>query len=153
MFARSISQSVALLALVACGLSGCSTITTFRDDTPQAAPPSGSVAQCTIDLRPRSGKPKVSNYTLEEQATVSQVLTKSGASKRYSNYEVELYRQTPQGQWHKMAVEVDGRGRVGPMHDYHIRPGDRLVVREDSSDPLENMLNTASSGLIGSKRK
>lgn len=137
--------AVALLAPV-----GCSTMRPSAESDAQAHAAAGSVPQCTIDVRAAGKSPQVGTVDIGEDATVQQVLDKSRVMKKFTRMKLELYRKLPSGDWHKMVVEYDRSSKkVDAMHDYHVRPGDRLVVMEDTSDIFDDMMNS-TLGPLGS---
>lgn len=127
-------------------VTGCATLKGDQAKLEEGLPSS----QCVVELKPVSGKSKVGQVAIGDDATVQQVLHTSGADRKYSRVKLDLYRQLPTGEWHKMPVEYDvGKKRIDPLHDYHVQPGDRLIVSEDASDGLDDMLRD-KVGMFGS---
>jgi hypothetical protein len=120
--------------------SGCSAMKWGADkEVADKGPPPGT---CTVDFRPAKKSPQVGNVEITSDATVQQVLDRSKAFGKFSRMKVELFRQLPNGAWHRMVVEHDrGTKKVDPMHDYHVRPGDRVVITEDTTDVIDDMLS------------
>jgi hypothetical protein len=113
----------------------------------QSSPAPG---QCSVELKAAGGATKVGHLDLAPDATVQSVLEKTKANSKYSRATVELYRKLPSGEWHKMPVEYDsGAKKVDPLHDYHVQPGDRVVVSEDTTSGLEDLF-TEQKGTFGS---
>lgn len=135
--------------LLACfGLCGCTMISASARKEAVATQPTAT--QCTVDFRASKRPPEVSHVDIPADATVQHVLNKSGAFRRFARLKIDLYRQTPQGAWHRMEVEYDrGSKTVETMHDYHMRPGDRLVVAEDTTDGLDDVMKSAAGPLGG----
>lgn len=76
---------------------------------------------------------------------VQQLMDKTGAFRKFSRSEVELQRKTPQGRQTKMSVSYDrGNRRIEPQCDYQVLPGDVLVVTEDPTNLLDDMLGKVS---------
>jgi hypothetical protein len=49
-----------------------------------------------------------------------------------------------------MSVEYDpGQRQVDPLHDYHVQPGDRVVVTEDTTSGIEDLMKD-QKGTFGS---
>lgn len=114
---------------------------------PQTSPAPG---QCSVELKSASGKVEVGHLDLAADATVQSVLEKTKANRKYSRATVELQRKLPSGEWHKMSVEYDpGTKRVDPLHDYHVQPGDRVVVKEDTTSGIEDLMKD-QKGAFGS---
>jgi hypothetical protein len=133
-----------LIAAAFC-LSGCAMFN--GGQKPQTGPAPG---QCSVELKSASGKTEVGHLDLAADATVQSVLEKTKANRKYSRATVDLQRRLPSGEWHKMGVEYDsGTRRVDPLHDYHVQPGDRVVVTEDTTSGLEDLVKD-QKGTFGS---
>ena len=61
---------------------------------------------------------------------------------RFRRIKLQLVRAAPRGRSiHKLDVAWDrGKKRVPPSHDYAIHPNDRLMVIEDTSTVIDDML-------------
>jgi hypothetical protein len=133
----------ALLALA----TGCATLHTKADREIVAA---NALGECQVELTSSSSKTTVVKVPVGADATVQKVLEQSGALRKFSRVELVLARALPDGNWHRMDVDYDRRQRlVQSETDYHVRPGDRLLVKEDPSTILDDMLE-ASLGSVGS---
>ena len=64
--------------------------------------------------------------------------------KRFRRENIELYRKPPnQELFCKMEVQYDRSKRViPPLYNYAVHPGDRLVITEDPSEHLDDMLDS-----------
>jgi hypothetical protein len=137
------------MAAVLC-LSGCA-MWTGSSQKPQTGPAPG---QCAVELKAAGGKTQVGHLDLAPDATVQSVLDKTKAHKKFSRATVALHRKLPSGEWHKMEVEYDpGKHLIDPLHDYHVQPGDRVVVSEDTTSGIEDLMKDNSgpfSALFGS---
>jgi hypothetical protein len=68
-------------------------------------------------------------------------LEQSGAIKRFSRMHVQLQRPLPTGGWHVMELEFDrDLKRIAPEYDYALLPGDRVVVREDTTTAWDDVM-------------
>lgn len=124
-----------LLSAAIC-LSGCAMF--GEQQKPQSGPAPG---QCAVEVKAASGKTKVGHLDLQPDATVQSVLEKTGAHRKYARSIIEVQRKLPSGEWHKMPVEYDsGLKKVDPLHDYHVQPGDRVIVTEDPSNGLDDLM-------------
>jgi hypothetical protein len=137
---------VVLSAAIA--VSGCALpLLGGRGKPSESAPGPG---QCTVELKPGGGQMKLGYLDVGGDSTVQQVLEKTGANRKFSRATVDLYRKLPSGEWHKMPCDYDfGRRQVDPLHDYHVQPGDRVVVSEDTSTGLEDLMKD-QKGPLGS---
>jgi len=108
--------------------------------------PNASRPSATVEFRSPSAAPQPVKIALEGDAFhVQQAMEKAGAWKKYSRMNVELTRKTPQGRWTKMAVSCDrGKRKVDPQCDYQILPGDVLIIKEDPSTIVDDMLSKVS---------
>ena len=138
-----------LAALLLATASGCQTLdvnlASVLRDTPESstppATPAESEATYYVEFRPHQKKPVLVSLALTEPTYVQQVLDQTKALKKFRRVKVELYRQLPQGGGHKIPVTYDrAKKRVDPATDYSIHPKDRLVVTEDTSTILDDML-------------
>ena len=85
---------------------------------------------------------------------MQQVLVRSGALQKFGCMDIELVRKLPNGADHRMTVDFDrGSRRVEAGTDYQVRPDDRLVVREDPSTILDDMLENALGPWVGKSKK
>lgn len=146
-------------SLVLLGSSvGCQSLDTelsmlFGDDPPPAAAqqpqpaaqPSGQ--KFYVEFREDGRKPTLLAMPLTDVTYVQQALEQSGAIKKFRRAKIELYRQLPQGGGHKLPVEFDRNNRrVPPGSDYALHPDDRIVVTEDNSTVLDDMLDRLGGG-------
>jgi hypothetical protein len=91
---------------------------------------------------------------LNDVTYVQQALDQTKALKKFRRVRLELYRELPQGGGHKIPVQYDrGKKRIDPATDYAIHPHDRIVVTEDTSTVLDDMLESlgATNKSVGSK--
>jgi hypothetical protein len=133
-------------ALLSTGLllSGCAMW--GETQKPQAAP---AADQCAVELKPATGASKVGHLDLPKDANVSYVLEKTGAHRKYSRVKIELHRKLDSGEWINMKIDYDiTHKKVDPLHDYHVMPGDRLVVAEDQSSGLDDLMKDPK-GILG----
>jgi hypothetical protein len=99
--------------------------------------------QYYVEFRPDGGKPTVVAKPLNDVTFVQQALEQSGAIKRFPRIKVDVYRQLPEGGGHRIPISYDRRNRrVAAGTDYAIHPRDRIVVTEDTSTVLDDMLET-----------
>jgi hypothetical protein len=108
--------------------------------TPNAPPP----AKFTVEIRPDKGKPQAVEKPLADQTYVQTALEKTGALKKFKRATVEVHRPLPSGGWHKMNLEFDrDNHRVPPEYDYAVLPGDRIVVTEDTTNIMDDVMERA----------
>jgi hypothetical protein len=106
----------------------------------------------TVEIRPHKGQPQARQFEFTEPLHVQQALKQSKADKKYGRFFLDLYRPLPDGRWHKMNLEYDrAEDSVPPEFDYAILPGDRLIVTEDNTTVLDDVLDAATMP-FGGKR-
>jgi hypothetical protein len=143
------------LGLLAAGLSGCAGFGTSKSGLDAelskasgAAAASVQTAKFDVVFQPKSGKPEHIERSLSEPLTVQQALEQSGGLKKFRRVEIELVRQLPSGGVHTIPCEFDrSTRRINPEFDYALMPGDKVVVKEDSSTIIDDMLQSAGGGL------
>lgn len=107
-----------------------------------SAPQSIDGPKILVEIRPEGRKPVMVPLPLSEPSYVQQALEQSGAIKRFRRMKIELYRQLPNGGGHKIPVAFDrGQRRVTTGSDYYLHPNDRVVVIEDTSNVVDDMMN------------
>lgn len=138
------SLSAALLAA-----PGCATFsedfsalfsTTPQLDLPQDIP--SEIPTATVMMKAEGEEAVTANYPLHQTAYIQGVLEKTGLNDRFRRMEVELYRQMESGT-HRLEIRYDrANRRVDPRYDYALQAGDRLVVTEDTSNVVDDMLES-----------
>jgi hypothetical protein len=139
------------------GLSGCQTMNAEfsnlfgEEPSVTAAPPaSPDGPKFFVEFRDDGRKPILVPVPLTDVLYVQQALEQTGALKRYRRAKIELYRQLPQGGGHKLPIELDrGKRQVPTGSDYALHPNDRIVITEDTSTIVDDMLESLT-GATGS---
>jgi hypothetical protein len=137
-------------ALILCIASGCATLhlpglsmpgQSETSPLPTAAtqyPPPPMVA---LEFHPMHGKSQVEEIPLEPGMTISDAFDKTKAGKRFRRLVVDLQR-THGGTTHKMPINFDnGKDRVSHSTNYALHPHDRIIIREDPSTALDDLMN------------
>jgi len=108
---------------------------------------------CQVILKDADGKTTRTTLPLDKQRHIQDLLVQSGALKQFSRMDIALLRTTPSGGKQRMNVEFDRSKRAVEMqYDYFIMPGDVLLVNEDPSTIVDDMIK--NSGLVrGSSRR
>jgi hypothetical protein len=103
-----------------------------------------------VEFRQEGRKPALVALPLEEPFYVQQALEKTGAVKKFRRMKIDVYRQLPQGGGHRIPVAYDrGRRRVAQGADYAVHHKDRIVVTEDTSNVLDDILESISGPFSG----
>lgn len=135
------------LAAILAGLVGCSA---FKEQvspelrsqiTPGTGPAAAPPAKYTVEVRPEQGKPQAIERDLTDQLHVQEALKQTGVAKKWARMDVEIYRPLPSGGWHRMKLEFDREHhQVPPEYDYALLPGDRIVVTQDTSNIMDDVM-------------
>ncbi len=107
----------------------------------QANSPVGTVK---IEIRAAGRSPEVRELSIRDGMFIDDALTDSGLKRRFRRMELSLLRYNEHG-----LAKMDSRyehkmGKVHPRFDYGLRPGDHLLVTEDTSTMFHDMLNGLS---------
>ena len=142
--------TIVSMAAVMAGLVGCSV---FKEQaspklsaevTPGPAPDAPPTAKYVVEIRPESGKAKTVEKPLTEPIHVQTAIAQTGAAKKFARAEIALYRPLPSGGWHKMQLEYDRETHsIPPEYDYAVLPGDRIVVAEDTTTIIDDVMQRA----------
>jgi hypothetical protein len=98
-----------------------------------------------VEVQPDGKSKKTYKRPVPEDGTyVGQVLEESNALKRFGRVTIELWRPLPNGAgYHKLGIPFDRKQKaVPPGYDYAIHADDRLVIIEDTSTLLDDMLGS-----------
>jgi hypothetical protein len=142
--------TIVSMAAVMAGLVGCSA---FKEQanpklsaevTPGPAPDAPPSAKYVVEIRPEGGKAKSVEKAITEPIHVQTAIEQTGAAKKFARAEVALFRPLPSGGWHKMHLEYDRESHsIPPEYDYAVLPGDRIIVTEDSTTIMDDLMQRA----------
>ncbi|MFV1966727.1 MAG: hypothetical protein ACC628_14985 [Pirellulaceae bacterium] len=142
-----------LVLFVGVGSAGCGTFNRNvghlfgGDDTKSVAAPSVGADGPTIAIEfyPEDGKPERAYLPLDSVTYVQQVFERTNAHRRFSRMKAQIHRQLPDGGSHKLDVRYDRKSRrVEPGFDYALHPGDRLQITEDTTNVIDDMLESVA---------
>jgi len=135
------------LAAILSGLVGCSA---FKEQispqlrsevTASTGPAPTPPAKYVVEIRPEKGKPQAIERELTDQLHVQAALEQAGVAKKWPRVQTEIYRPLPSGGWHKMTLEWDRENhQVPPEYDYALLPGDRIVVTQDPTNIVDDIM-------------
>ena len=120
---------------------------------PDGQSTAAELPRCTIVMQPEKGRPEAVQVPLSEGATVQTVLDQSKAMKRFRRMNVYVLRKPAMDgksprEPQKMSVEFKRSGRqVEFDHDYALHPNDRIVVEENTSSMVDDMVGTMADAL------
>lgn len=141
-WSRWLGICVALAVLPGCGTFQAATLGPTPD--PSIAQDTG-VPHATIQVELRQGESKrrVATVPFEEGWVLSDVVRRSGATRKFSGMDVHIERMGMRGEMIKLDARYDrGTKRISNKFDYAIHPNDRIVIIEDNSTMLERMFDS-----------
>lgn len=138
-------------------MTGCAGLETPKSDLKTELSKGGTIppddasgtAKVDVIFQPEKGQPQRLERSLTEPTTVQQMLVQSGGIKKYRRIEVEVIRQRPSGGGHfTIPCEYDRATRqIDPANDYALMPGDRVVIKEDTSTVFDDIMRSAGGNL------
>jgi hypothetical protein len=150
------------LALAACVSTGCAMLqpkpTTELTAEVKSNGTDGSKVETppgtfTVEVRPAKGKPIAKEQPLAGPLTVQEALEHTRANKKYKRFNLQLHRPLPDGRIHSMVLEYDRAAKmVDPEYDYTIQAGDRVIVIEDPTTILDDVMKQISIPFGGPSR-
>jgi len=175
MYLRSGFQMAGLALVFACGLTGCSALSQKGNKalTAEVTPAGGESAATSPTIEAKYSvefhydknkkKPEALERALTGTLHVQEALEQTGSFKKFRRCEIAIVRRLPNGSGHRIPVEYDRpAGRVNPEFDYAMLAGDRLIVTEDPTTVIDDMIanswisplaaktnRRSSSGLLG----
>ena len=105
-------------------------------------------------MRGHSRRPQTVEVPLSEKTCVQDVLDASRATSKFRNLDVVVLRPTPKASEPllKLACRFDRRKRrIGWESDYAVLPGDRVIVREDTSGGLDKIMTSMLGPVLGGR--
>jgi predicted small secreted protein len=107
---------------------------------------------CQVVIKDADGKTTRTTLPLDKQQHIQDLLVQSGALRQFTRMDIALLRTTPTGGKQRMNVEFDRSKRAVEMqYDYFIMPGDVLLVTEDPSTIVDDMIK--KSGLVNTSSR
>lgn len=109
-------------------------------------------ATCTVEMRLSAGRTKSVEVPLTAESRVQDVLDASQATKKFRNLEVFIMRRTNHASQPvlRMDCNFDRKKRqISWESDYAVIHGDRIIVREDRSDPFQKIVTSVLGPVLG----
>jgi len=98
-------------------------------------------AELKLEIRAAGKKPKFQQFPLQQGMCIQDALEQSGLTRRFRRMDVKLVRSTAEGSA-KLDSKYDHKAnRVDPLYDYALYNGDHLIVIEDTSTVLDDLVN------------
>lgn len=106
-----------------------------------------SASNIAVEMRSSGGKSVVKSVPLTEDLHVGDALARSGALKRFNRVNVHVIRASPSGELAKLnVVMAPNRKQVRAEHDYLLREGDRILVKESDEGGLGELMSSLLPG-------
>jgi hypothetical protein len=143
---RSRQKSVLLLLVATWLVSTCGCAMKLWNADPAQAELAdiASQPQATVyvEYHAASGKKSREEVPLQPNMTVQGLITQTKADKKFRRITVDLVRTTG-GEPHKLKITyLNEANRVDYTFDYALHPGDRLLIKQDTTSQLAAMLKT-----------
>ena len=147
-----------LLTLVAAG-SGCAALhaNPSMDLTDASVVPASEggtkTAAISLEVRASRGRPETQQLPLQGAMHVQDVLEQTNLTRRFRRMEIHVMRPIDDT-LARLDIRYEHQaGRVDPLYDYALHPGDHLVVIEDTSTILTDMLDSLPNPLGPSRQR
>jgi hypothetical protein len=99
----------------------------------------------TVEYHPHRGKGWQKKYPMSGPTYVSTALEQANATKKLGDMNISVYRNVKDTNRNvAMAVQKQGK-RVSPNTDYTLHDGDRVVIKEDISGPIDHLMGLMPS--------
>jgi hypothetical protein len=145
------SALLALLMLLApLGASGCGTVpisvgglsTAFDGILPSSGRKVAEDEPCFhVEIRPSLGGKVRKTFPLDRDLVLQDAVELSRANRRFAKMNITIYRTDASGRRVKFGADYDyGKRRVKYETDYALHPGDVVVIEEDLSNPVGDLL-------------
>jgi hypothetical protein len=153
--ARTTNQffAAAMMVFLCCGCQmlpfGAGDSAKLVDDQPQAPPQTFA-----IEYRPHGGKIKRVEFPLEPDMTVQDAVDQHKIGRYFRRESIDVMRPIPESREPlKMAIAWNGgKSRVAHSTNYALHPRDTILVTEDTTTVIDDMLESINPAKSGKKR-
>lgn len=123
--------------------SGCSSLSiTGQQVTTDDQATTGNQANVIVVKKASGQDPVATTIPYNPSMVVDEALAKSGGNNWFARAKVQIVRNSENGEQLKMDIEYDNsEDRVEPLYNYALHAGDRVVVEEDSSNAITDILD------------
>ena len=140
------------VAMAMVGLSGCGALTNRTassgvgsDVAKEAAPESDPKATCVVAFSSR-GKAKSVTVPMDGPVPLDKLVAQVGGF-RFRKSEVTIYRAVPgQPRPIRLKVQMEDGSKIKEEFNYAVHPGDRILVKEDTTTTLDVALKKIGLG-------
>lgn len=140
---RITARRTLVLALASCLLaasSGCSFFAAVPPNLPQLAKRGADGPSYTVEYHPHKRRGWQKKFPMSGPTYVSGALEQARAMGKLGKGNVTVIRHV-RGSNRTVAMAVTKKGRnVSPNTDYALHDGDRIVIKEDLSSPVDHLL-------------
>jgi hypothetical protein len=105
-----------------------------------------------LEIRAAGKSPELREIPLREGMCIQDALIETQLTRRFGRMDLQLMRHNAQGLAKMDSRYEHKRNRVNPMYDYALHPGDHLVVTEDTTTVLDDMLKGLTLMRIAASR-
>ena len=107
----------------------------------------------TVEFYPNRGRPKRTEVAFQDGMVAEDVLQKTGALRRFRRETIQVARFAPSGNDPvKMEVHYDrAKKQITPGTNYAIHPGDRIMVTQDTTTMVDDLMGSLLGPLARSK--
>lgn len=132
-------------------LSGCSALQLDPSSTDAILPgnPEVGTTQATasgpvvkVEIRAAGRSPELREVPLSEGMCIGDALDETGLTRRFRRMDIHLLRHNQYGMAKMDSKYEHKMAKVHPRFDYALHAGDHLVVSEDTTTVLHDMLNS-----------
>jgi hypothetical protein len=101
-----------------------------------------TTSEISVVTRSARGKQESSQTPHVQGMLLHEALDKTGAAGRFRRCRISLVRAGVAG---RMKVQYDnGRRQIEPLYDYALSPGDTVLVEEDTTTVVDDMLKAVT---------
>ncbi|MFT5525200.1 MAG: hypothetical protein ACI9G1_002934 [Pirellulaceae bacterium] len=123
--------------------SGCSSLqisAPSTGDTDQMA--ANNQTNIIVVKKSANKEPVATTIPHNPAMVVDEALEKSGGKNWFGRAKIQIVRNSQVGEKLKMDVEYNNSSKqVEPLYDYALRAGDRVIVEEDNSNALTDLID------------
>lgn len=132
-------------------LTGCSALQldplgtdSLFSENPEVGTASATTSASTVkvEIRAAGRSPELREVPLSEGMCIGDALDETGLNRRFRRMDIHLLRHNQYGMAKMDSKYEHKMAKVHPRFDYALHAGDHLVVTEDTTTMLHDMLNS-----------
>ena len=137
---------LAVALVVGCFFSGCASVKTKPELEKPIDP---SATSFLLEVRPSGGKTQKKQVGLNGNLWLQDVIDQSGVGKQFGRIKIVVYRKRQRSLGFVKLKSEYRNGKVNPVNNFAIHSGDRVVLIQDDSTVLDDLMDTFK-GPLGS---